>query len=211
MYHWFEYLFTDHIDGLLQERRNSIANALELRLLCTNPLTSLRSLMRSHEILWDKQNVILEWASIHITILHTTTKIINIIWSNVTMISHWWCSLQSCLKTSSLFHCDPLLSYECNVSCFMSTDRSLYTLLSSIIVVYQHNRLAPKEIARRYFGFRFLLWMDWQTYLVHTSINISVKPLYYIGHINGLAQVWFTSIAQALELSQSCIKSSLSW
>ena len=29
--------FTDHIDGLVQERRNSTANALELRLSCTNP------------------------------------------------------------------------------------------------------------------------------------------------------------------------------
>ena len=28
-----------HIDGLVQERRNSIANALELRLSCTNPST----------------------------------------------------------------------------------------------------------------------------------------------------------------------------
>ena len=27
-----------HIDGLTQKRRNSIANALELRLSCTNPL-----------------------------------------------------------------------------------------------------------------------------------------------------------------------------
>ena len=27
-----------HFDGLVQERRNSIANALELRLSCTNPL-----------------------------------------------------------------------------------------------------------------------------------------------------------------------------
>ena len=26
-----------NIDGLVQERRNSIANALELRLSCTNP------------------------------------------------------------------------------------------------------------------------------------------------------------------------------
>ena len=26
-----------YIDGLVQERRNSIANALELRLSCTNP------------------------------------------------------------------------------------------------------------------------------------------------------------------------------
>ena len=29
---------TKHIDGLMQERRNSIANALELRLSCINPL-----------------------------------------------------------------------------------------------------------------------------------------------------------------------------
>ena len=28
-----------HIDGLMQERRNSIANAMELRLSCTNPST----------------------------------------------------------------------------------------------------------------------------------------------------------------------------
>ena len=27
-----------HFEGLVQERRNSIANALELRLSCTNPL-----------------------------------------------------------------------------------------------------------------------------------------------------------------------------
>ena len=26
-----------HVDGLVQERRNSIANALELRILCINP------------------------------------------------------------------------------------------------------------------------------------------------------------------------------
>ena len=31
-----------HIDGLVQERRNSIANALELRLSCTNPSISCR-------------------------------------------------------------------------------------------------------------------------------------------------------------------------
>ena len=30
--------FNIAIDGLVQERRNSIANALELRLSCTNPL-----------------------------------------------------------------------------------------------------------------------------------------------------------------------------
>ena len=31
------YVMNDKIDGLMQERRNSIANALELRLSCTNP------------------------------------------------------------------------------------------------------------------------------------------------------------------------------
>ena len=30
-------IFGSHIDGLMQERRNSIANALGLRLSCTNP------------------------------------------------------------------------------------------------------------------------------------------------------------------------------
>ena len=33
VYAWYIHQF----DGLLQERRNSIANALELRLSCTNP------------------------------------------------------------------------------------------------------------------------------------------------------------------------------
>ena len=31
--------FIAHIDGLVQERHNSIANALELHLSCTSPLT----------------------------------------------------------------------------------------------------------------------------------------------------------------------------
>ena len=35
--HW-DHVFQDHTDGLVQERRNSIANALELRLSCTNPM-----------------------------------------------------------------------------------------------------------------------------------------------------------------------------
>ena len=42
MYH-FLLFFSDSgpdIDGLVQGRRNSIANALELRLSCTNPSTS---------------------------------------------------------------------------------------------------------------------------------------------------------------------------
>ena len=32
-----------HLDGFMQERRNTIANALELRLSCTNPLIILES------------------------------------------------------------------------------------------------------------------------------------------------------------------------
>ena len=36
--------FGDHMDGLVQERGNSIANALELHLSCTNPSILLKSL-----------------------------------------------------------------------------------------------------------------------------------------------------------------------
>ena len=35
-----EFIKENHIDGLVQERRNSIANALEIRLSCTNPSIS---------------------------------------------------------------------------------------------------------------------------------------------------------------------------
>ena len=42
-YHKHEFIkiatYTEHIDGLEQERHNSIANALELRLSCINPST----------------------------------------------------------------------------------------------------------------------------------------------------------------------------
>ena len=31
--------YQQHIDGLVQERRNSVANAQELRIFCTNPST----------------------------------------------------------------------------------------------------------------------------------------------------------------------------
>ena len=34
-----------HIDGLVQERRNSSANALQLRLSCTNPVISADQLL----------------------------------------------------------------------------------------------------------------------------------------------------------------------
>ena len=35
------YIYIYYIDGLVQERRKSIANALELRLSCTNPSLSI--------------------------------------------------------------------------------------------------------------------------------------------------------------------------
>ena len=34
---WEQELQGDHLDGLVQERRNSIALAMELRLSCINP------------------------------------------------------------------------------------------------------------------------------------------------------------------------------
>ena len=34
---WTNFEYETYIDGLVQERHNSIANALELRLSCTNP------------------------------------------------------------------------------------------------------------------------------------------------------------------------------
>ena len=34
-----QFFVQPHINGLVQERRNSIANALELRTSCTNPST----------------------------------------------------------------------------------------------------------------------------------------------------------------------------
>ena len=37
----------DHSDGLVHERRNSIANALELRLSCTNPSICIAYLIHS--------------------------------------------------------------------------------------------------------------------------------------------------------------------
>ena len=39
-----------HIDGLVQERRNSIANALELRLYCTNPSLWSQDLGDGHDV-----------------------------------------------------------------------------------------------------------------------------------------------------------------
>ena len=39
----FSLKYSQQIDGLVQERRNSIANALELRLSCTNRWVSARN------------------------------------------------------------------------------------------------------------------------------------------------------------------------
>ena len=40
-----------HIDDLVQERRNSIANAMELRLSCTNPLICWPELLINYNIM----------------------------------------------------------------------------------------------------------------------------------------------------------------
>ena len=39
-----------HIDGLVQEKCNSIANALELHLSCTNPSISYNDILRTSAI-----------------------------------------------------------------------------------------------------------------------------------------------------------------
>ena len=44
-----------YIDGLVQERRHSIANALELRLSCTNPLIWTRDRRHSSGTFMDNQ------------------------------------------------------------------------------------------------------------------------------------------------------------
>ena len=58
MGHQASLCYWQHINGLMQERRNSIANALELRLSCTNPSIyspcnywSIRALMSAWNIL----------------------------------------------------------------------------------------------------------------------------------------------------------------
>ena len=46
----------DHIDGLLQERRNSIALAMELRLSCTNPSIWLNYITINEKMIYIKSN-----------------------------------------------------------------------------------------------------------------------------------------------------------
>ena len=49
LFNILEYILTpdvEHIDGLVQERRNFIANALELRLSCINPLICSKCAVR---------------------------------------------------------------------------------------------------------------------------------------------------------------------
>ena len=48
----------DHIDGLVQERRNSIANALELRLSCINPSISSPSTKGDWDSAYRAQSII---------------------------------------------------------------------------------------------------------------------------------------------------------
>ena len=49
-YYDFTYFSALHIDGLVQERHNSIANALELRLSCINPWIIMISFTLEHYI-----------------------------------------------------------------------------------------------------------------------------------------------------------------
>ena len=48
VYGGYVYMYNSHFDGLVQERHNSIANTLELRLSCTNP-SILCSIFPSHD------------------------------------------------------------------------------------------------------------------------------------------------------------------
>ena len=61
-------MHTDHADGLVQERRNAIANALELRLSCTNT-----SMCRSKILIWicyvSRQPAILNHARALLTVV----------------------------------------------------------------------------------------------------------------------------------------------
>ena len=55
-----------HIDGLVQERRNSIANALELHFSCTNPSISPKVFVIKDLFYWHRLSYIRAWISNHI-------------------------------------------------------------------------------------------------------------------------------------------------
>ena len=84
-----------HIDGLVLERQNSIANALELRLSCTNPSIYQRKLDESTARRHLKSPRSLSGRSLHLTLVikwsrsHMTLKIqISMSWPRSNPLSH---------------------------------------------------------------------------------------------------------------------------
>ena len=70
---WNRWLVKHHIDGLVQERCNSIANTLELRLSCTNPLIcQFRSSQKSEcvHIVWHWFQKLVQWETKPLSPLH---------------------------------------------------------------------------------------------------------------------------------------------
>ena len=97
--HWFRASMESccqHIDGLMQERRNSIANALELSLSCTNPLTY--KLAQSVELLEIGNTMMLWWHRYNVHILVPPS------------LARFVLSCHVCMSTAS---CQPHLSCGC--------------------------------------------------------------------------------------------------
>ena len=63
-----------HIDGLVQERRNSIANALELRRSCTNPSTWSETIQKKTSP-WGRLNI--KMSSYQYRVSHVKDKTVS--------------------------------------------------------------------------------------------------------------------------------------
>ena len=79
LHYQYEITLDEYIDGLVQERHNTIANALELRLSCTNP-----SMCQTNKL------IVAEWR-IYVSVRETITgpdnglspgRRLTIIWTN---------------------------------------------------------------------------------------------------------------------------------
>ena len=66
---------SEHFDALTQERRNPIANALELRLSCTNSYILKAHSIDTHQMLFLDESKITDK-----TVLHLNDNIINFTW-----------------------------------------------------------------------------------------------------------------------------------
>ena len=106
------------IDGLLQERRNSIANALELRLSCTNPsiLSPAESALISYGVIRKQEQ--------H----HENDYWCHYFWHCQAISSHdiddvkWGCSfffLGSESQQSVTFQCQVMITKKCKCIFFM--------------------------------------------------------------------------------------------